>query len=239
MKKLLSIFISAIIILNLFGCSIKFSNTDFENLTYTAFGDSITYGADYFNNYSQMETPYVEEVGNILKLASTNNQGVSGATLSSNNLGLHCMTSSITSFNENSDIISVLGGVNDYNRDLPLGTISDEDISTIYGSLHASMSYLTDNYPNSFIFYMTPYKENYSGRHYSDINSKGYTLEDVANAIKEVAEIYSIPVLDLFNEGNFESVMNNSDCDGIHPNQDFILSDTAPQIANFIKNNYK
>lgn len=239
MKKILGAILNIVILFNLFGCSIKFPTTGFEDLTYTAFGDSITYGADYFNHYAQMETPYVKEVGNILKLSSTNNKGVSGATLTTNNLGLHCMTSSITSFTDQSDIISVLGGVNDYNRDLSLGTISDTDTSTIYGALHASMNYLTTNYPDSFIFYMTPYKENYSGRHYTNINSEGYTLEDVANAIKEVAEIYNIPVLDLFNEGNFESVMNNEDCDGIHPNQDFVLSNMAPQIAAFIKENYK
>lgn len=239
MKKLLGIILSIVISFNLLGCTIEFSTTGFKDLTYTAFGDSITYGADYFNHYDQMETPYVKEVENILKLSSSRNMGISGATLTANNLGLHCMTNSITSFNEQSDIISVLGGVNDYNRDLPLGTVNDSDPSTIYGALHTSMSYLIENYPNSFIFYMTPYKENFSGRNYADINTQGYTLEDVANAIKAVAEMYNIPVLDLFNEGNFESVMNNEDCDGIHPNQDFVLSTMAPQIAKFIKDNYK
>lgn len=239
MKKFLSIIMSVFFILNLLGCNIIFPTTGFEDLTYTAFGDSITFGADYFNHYSQMKTPYPKEVGKILKLSSTNNKGVSGATLTSNNLGLTSMTSLITSFTDDSDIISVMGGVNDYNRSLPLGTIDDNDSSTIYGALHISMKYLTDNYPNSFIFYITPYKEHFSGIHWSDINSSGYNLEDVSNAIKEVATIYNIPVLDLFNEGNFESVMDNSDCDGIHPNQDFVLSNTAPQIAKFIKENYK
>ena len=239
MKNFISYILILLFTINISGCNMFFPTTELEGLTYTAFGDSITFGADYFNNYSQMETPYPQEVGNILKLSSTNNKGVSGATLTSNNLGLPCMTDIITSFTEKSDIISVLGGVNDYNRDLPLGTINDRDTSTIYGSLHVGMNYLTTNYKESFIFYMTPYKENYSGRQYSTINSQGYSLEDVATAIKNVAKVYNIPVLDLFNEGEFESVMNNPNCDGIHPNQDFILDYTAPQIATFIKYNYK
>ena len=73
---------------------------------------------------------------------------------------------------------------------------------------------------------------------WSDINSQGYNLVDVANAIKEVAAIYNIAVLDLLEEGNFESIMYDSDCDGIHPNQKFVLEVMAPQIAQFIKNNY-
>ena len=45
--------------------------------------------------------------------------------------------------------------------------------------------------------------------------------------------------LDLLEEGNFESIMYNDDCDGIHPNQEFITNVMAPQIANFIKDNYQ
>ena len=131
-----------------------------------------------------------------------------------------------------------MGGVNDFNRNLLLGTINDSGVNTIYGALHTTMKFLKDNYPDSYIFYMTPYKEDYSGILWSDINSNGYNLEDVSSAIKEVALIYDIDVLDLFQFGEFELVMNNPDCDGIHPNQDFILEKTAPQIAKFIMENY-
>ena len=100
------------------------------------------------------------------------------------------------------------------------------------------MSFLKNHYPNAYIFYMTPYKENYSGILWSELNSQGYSLEDVSNAIKSVAIGYDIDVLDLFELGEFELVMNNPDCDGIHPNQDFILEKTAPQIAKFITQNF-
>ena len=32
--------------------------------------------------------------------------------------------------------------------------------------------------------------------------------------------------------------MENSDCDGVHPNQEFITNKMAPQIAGFIQDNY-
>lgn len=210
---------------------------DFSQLTFTAFGDSITYGADLIIG-GRVESPYPTLVNEILGLKSFENKGVSGATLSANDQGLTCMTDVITSYSSKTDIIGVLGGVNDYNRNLPLGDIDDNDTSTIYGSLHVSMSHLSENYSDVFVFYMTPYKEYFHGVLWSDINSQGYNLEDVANAIKEVAEIYDFPVLDLLEEGNFESIMYNDDCDGIHPNQEFITNVMAPQIAGFIQDNY-
>ena len=45
-------------------------------------------------------------------------------------------------------------------------------------------------------------------------------------------------MLDLFEYGGFENVMYDQDCDGVHPNQTFVLNVMAPQIADFIKNNY-
>ena len=210
---------------------------DFSELTFTAFGDSITYGADLIIG-GRVENPYPTVVNNILGLKSYSNLGVSGATLTTNDQGLHCLTNSIISYKGQADIIGVLAGVNDFNRHLPLGDINDTDASTIYGALHMSMSYLSKNYCDSFIFYMTPYKEDFSGNYWSTNNSKGYNLVDVANAIKEVADTYNIAVLDLLEEGNFESIMYDSDCDGIHPNQEFITNVMAPQIANFIKENY-
>ena len=211
--------------------------TDFSQLTFTAFGDSITYGAD-LKISGRIPTPYPTEVNNILGFKSYSNLGISGATYTANNLGRTCMTDIITSYTSQADIIAVLGGVNDYYAKLPLGNINDNDTSTLYGALHVSMSYLKENYSDSFIFYMTPYKCYFNGILWSDENSLGYTLEDIANAIKEVAAIYDIPVLDLFEYGGFENVMYDQDCDGVHPNQTFVSNVMAPQIADFIRNNY-
>lgn len=245
MKKIKLILIIGLCFSFLFcGCDFNNDNheseehIDFSNLTYMVFGDSITFGAEYSNGYNQMQTPYNEAVKDILNLKSTINNGVSGATFTRNNIPLPCISDIITSSNEKADIISVMGGVNDFNRNLPLGDINDKTPDTIYGALHTTMSYLKENNPETYIFYMTPYKEDYSGILWSNNNTQGYNLENVSNAIKEVALIYDIDVLDMFEYGEFESVMNSEGCDGIHPNQDFILEKTGPQIAEFIKQNY-
>ena len=212
---------------------------DFSNKTYIAFGDSITFGADYTRGYAQMDNPYSELVASTLGMKSYKNAGVSGATLCTNTLDLACISDIVTNTSSSYDIISLLGGVNDYNRNLPLGHYGDFENTTIYGSLDVIAKHLTTTFSDSFIFFMTPYREYWQGVHCLSQNSQGYNLEDVANAVKQVANKYSIPVLDLFNLGQFELEMYTSGSDGLHPSQEFVTNYTAPQIAQFIKDNYK
>ena len=73
-------------------------------------------------------------------------------------------------------------------------------------------------------------------------NKLGYTLKDICIAIEEVAHKYSIPVLDLYNTSNYEKVdcgMYAEGSDGWHPLKEFVSDYMAPQIAQFIKDNYK
>ena len=211
---------------------------DFSELKFTAFGDSITYGADLIIG-TRVEKPYPTIVSEILGLKDYRNKGVSGATLSINDDNLPTIIEQITSWTGTADIIGVLGGVNDFSMEQPLGDINSKDTTTVYGALHYIMSYLRENHSNSYIFFMTPYKLNSNKYHWTNTNQAGYKLVAVSNAIKELALLYNYPVLDLFEKGNFESVMYDEDCDGIHPNQNFITTKMAPQIAQFIKDNYK
>ena len=210
-------------------------DVDFNKLTYAAFGDSITFGADYSKSYAQMAEPYPQLVGKELKLAGVKNLGISGATFCQNNLDLACMTDKILSYNQETDIISVLLGVNDFNRSFPLGEMGDKTTETIYGSLYLIAEHLTTTHKDAFVFFMTPYKER---RAWSD--NKDYKLTDVVKAIKVVGAKYDIPVLDLHNKGQFEDVeMYNSDNDGLHPSQEFMRNYAAPQIAQFIRDYYQ
>lgn len=214
-------------------------NTLFKSLTYTAFGDSITFGADYTRGYAPMDYPYPKLVSQNLGLESFSNCAISGSTIATNIYDLPSIYYQCLNASVEANIISVMGGVNDYNRSVELGDISDTDTSTFYGSLKAICETLLEKYPDAFIFLMTPYKEYcYHEFHCTERNSAGYNLEDYANAVISVAEKYNLPVLDMYNYGQYEVEMYNADSDGIHPSQDFILNYTAPQIAEFIRENY-
>ena len=213
-------------------------NVDFSTLNYVAFGDSITYGSEWCNGYKQMQTPYPKEVARILNLKSVSNKGVSGACYSKHD-GYYSISPTIIDYKGDADIISVMLGINDFTRHLPLGNLDDNDLSTICGAINLTMSSLKENNPNAYIFYMTPYKIDSSAYHWDKPTHLGYYLVDICDAIKQLAYKYDIDVLDMFEYGNFELEMNDSDSDGIHPNQDFILEYTSPQIAKFIQNNYR
>ena len=214
------------------GATSTKKDVDFSTLSYVAFGDSITYGADYTRNYGQMDDPYPELVAEELGLASYENRGISGATFCQNNVGRVCMTDNILAYKGDADIISVMLGVNDYAASLPLGDINDNTTDTIYGCLNLIAKHLTTNHKDAFVFFMTPYQTTIR-------KSNQYTLSDVAKAVKKVANLYDIPVLDMYSLGNYALEMNQEDSDGVHPSQEFIAEYTAPQIAEFLRRNYE
>ena len=209
---------------------------DFSKLTYVALGDSITYGFDSTRGGLQMEKPYPALVGELLSLKSVYNYGISGSTLTSLDSTRHPVLNRYSSMTNNADIVSVMIGINDYMIGAAdLGTIDSTDANTIYGALNQLASGLKSKYPDAYIFFMTPYK----CARAPGVCAKGYSLEDVVKAIKEVCLKHNIDVLDMYSEGQYELEMNLSSNDGIHPSQSFFIEYTAPQIAAFIKSNYK
>ena len=207
---------------------------DLRDLTYVAFGDSITYGIDGHYRMGdpayRMPKPYPTLVEETLGLRSVRNMAVSGASFCPHPDRAN-MTSSILGFGGEADIISLLLGVNDFSSALPLGEPTDRDNTTIYGCLHLISEHFTSLYPDAFVFYMTPFQ-------YTKTHNGVYALEDVATAVKTVAAEYGIPVLDLYTCGGFEKEMAVSPSDGLHPSQQHHIDYTAPLIAEFIAKHY-
>lgn len=204
----------------------------YSNKKMNCLGDSITWG--YIPDVgTQMENPYPKLLKERLGLAECRNYGISGSTLCQS--AYSPMSVRFLDMNDDADIISVFGGTNDQGVGFELGKIEDTENSTIYGSLDILCKGLIEKYPQAFIFFITPLRNGNA-----KINSKGYSLEDVANAIKEVCYKYSIPVLDLYSIGgfhiendNFREMYNGED--KLHPNQKFMNEHLAPIIEQFIR----
>lgn len=95
------------------------------------------------------------------------------------------------------DLIVIAGGTNDHCYALtPTGTFEDRTPFTFYGAMHQLCLALLDTYVGKQIVFATPIKR-HSGNH---INSRGESLEQYADMIKEVCAFYGIPVLDMFRE---------------------------------------
>ena len=244
MNKILKYFFIVTIIISTITCLSKINSSkknvnssnivekiDYTTLTYNALGDSITYGTD-IKTWGQLENPYPQLVKEKLDLKEVNNYGISGSSLANGSYSYAPMCHRYINMKD-ADIISVMGGINDFTKGNELGTINDTIDSTFYGALKVLASGLKEKYSNSFIFFMTPYKTSYM-----EVNSLGYKLEDYVKAIVDVCQLYNIPILDMYNKGQFENEMNEWYSDGIHPQQDFMKDYTAPQISSFIKKNY-
>ncbi len=121
------------------------------------------------------------------------------------------------------DIVVVFGGTNDYGHgDAPFGEFSDRDVDTFYGAYHTLCIDLMKKYPKAQLVIMTPCHRLNEERYLNDhgIRNVG-TLKDYVEAIKEVAEYYGIPVVDLYkNSGMQPEIESNREIympDGLHP----------------------
>lgn len=214
--------------------------SNYSTFKMNCLGDSITYG--YIpDSGAQMSAPYPSQLKEILGLSECRNYGISGSTLAVNSGNYDPMCVRYANMDNDANIVSVFGGTNDYGRGVytpTLGTINDSVNTTVYGALNILAEGLINKYPRAFVFFITPMRRaDKTGN-----NGGGYSLEDVSNAIKEVAFKYNFPVLDLFSKGGFH--VENADFraiysgnDKLHPSQDFVTEHLAPMIARFIESN--
>ena len=117
---------------------------------------------------------------------------------------------------DDADIVVVFGGTNDYGHgDAPLGHMWDRDVWSFYGACHVLFSGLIAKYPDKPIVIMTP-------MHRETELEKTPGLLAFVQAEREVAEFYSIPVLDLWsNLGICAQVPEQKELyfkDRVHPN---------------------
>lgn len=217
---------------------------NFKNLSYTALGDSITWGQD---GIAKKQTiPYCEHVKNILKLKKVTNLGIGWSTMA------HLETCSCHDWHNahdpmcerwnqipaDSDIISISGGVNDRGLSVPIGEIDSRDINTFLGAYNVLLDIIQEVYKNAWIFIMTltvtkaTYKTNLK-------NEIGKTWEDYDNALIELAKKRKIPILHMSEIKGVIENLRDPNSDGVHPSSDCYKNCIAPAIADFIKNNYE
>ena len=204
-------------------------------------GDSITQGA----GASRAEARYVDRVAQ-LSGALCRNYGISGTRIARK---LHptgtCdaldFCARVDTMDKDADAIVVFGGTNDFGHgDAPMGTMSDRTPDTFFGALHTLFTALICRYPCARIVALTPLHR--CGEEISPEKQPGtenLPLKRYAQAIREVAEYYSLPVLDLFRmsglQPNVPGIRERYLPDGLHPN-DTGHQRIAEMIVGFLQN---
>ena len=203
-------------------------------------GDSITEGAGT-SSPDRMFTMLIErEYGAICQ-----NYGIGGTRIARQKTATvekwdRDFISRVPEMDADADIVVVFGGTNDFGHgDAPIGTMSDRTPYTFYGALHCLYTALTEKYPDVPVVILTPlHRLNEDSPKGDNKPEPVGTLKEYVNIIREVAEYYSFPVLDLYKESGLQPkvpvIQQKYIPDGLHPNDDgnAIL---AHKIARFLE----
>lgn len=208
---------------------------DFNNITINFLGDSITQG----HGASSEDKGFVSVVGKKTG-ATVRNYGIGGTRIARQQVqddfelrGNFCTRMEQM---EDADVCVMFGGTNDYGHgDAPFGSFSDRTEDTFYGACHKSISYLAEKYAGKQFFVITPLHR--GGEETK--NALGHTLKDYVDAIREVAEYYSVPVLDLWASYGINpvipSVRERFMPDALHPS-DAGHEVLADKVISYIRN---
>ena len=181
--------------------------------SYVAAGDSIT--DERFSPARKYCTIIKESLGCISYL----NIGRSGSTIA-DRAGVDWTNSFVTYMGSTDfskyDLMTMCFGTNDSFYDIPLGSIDDEDTkTTFYGAYQSAIKYIFNANKTIRLILITPYQ---STRGYKQ-NANGDNLNDFANAVKKIAEKFSLPVLDFYSCAGINKLnIGTYTLDALHPN---------------------
>lgn len=193
-------------------------------------GDSITEGV----GTSCQDHIYLNILKQRAELSEARNYGISGTRYAiqrgterrpkNDYVDVNSFSERFNQMDDDADIIVVFGGTNDYGHgDAPLGKFTDRTSETFYGACHYLYSGLIRKYLGKTIVIMTPLHRCKELSEYGEAKvEKNGSLREYVNIIKEVAEYYSIPILDLYASSGLqpevEEIRNTYIPDGLHPN---------------------
>lgn len=201
-----------------------------EGLKINFLGDSITEGV----GASSCETVYHSVLKKEAKLKEARNYGIGGTRFAiqkgtperpiDDYVDVNSFCERFDKMDDDADVVVVFGGTNDYGHgDAPIGGFSDRTPDTFYGACHCLFRGLIKKYLGKTIVIMTPLHRLNETKNNGTAKSIGYgTLKEYVDIIREVAEYYSLPVLDLFAtsglQPDIEEIKENYLPDGLHPN---------------------
>ena len=140
------------------------------------------------------------------------------------------------------DIITILGGVNDclFATNTPVGEITDNDKTTLCGCVNLTIDAILDRLPCARLGIITPAASD----KFNPISDN--KMEQFVSKLIEICKKRSIPCLDLYHTSNLRpwitevnkilfSCGDSPDGDGLHPNHIGHRDYIAPKVKEFVK----
>ena len=203
-------------------------------------GDSITEGAQFVNAFQQMTG------------CNAVNYGISGTHIAAVNASsTQAFENRVSSLADDLDAVVVFGGTNDFGHasTAQFGTFddyTDPDKYSFYAGCHRMCKQLYNKFRGKPIIIMTPIHHGYevdTAEYIFNSNgtitagknpTTGKTFKEYVDAIKQVAQFYSLDVIDAFSESGLNPCLETSDAryyfsDGLHLSQN-----GGNRLANFM-----
>lgn len=169
---------------------------ELKNKKINFLGDSITEGVGVSSSDKTYHSVLKEAAG----LREAKNYGISGTryarqqVIKDEYVDTNSFCERFLKMDDDADIVVVFGATNDYGHgDAPLGKFTDRTPDTFYGACHYLFSGLIRKYLGKTIVIMTP-----THRPGEENITAHSNLFAFINAIREVAEYYALPLLDLY-----------------------------------------
>jgi len=208
---------------------------ELKGLTIACLGDSMTEGLGASSSEKVWHQLLSERCG----MKACLNYGVSSTSIGvGKELADKNFIKRVDTMADDVDAVIVFGGINDYGE-VPLGSFSDRIDTTFYGACHILMKKLLEKYPQKPILFMTPFhiSPKWVKEQFKSLTRD--VVKDYADAIKETACYYSIPVLDLYSTSGMNPAVKEQEklyfYDGLHPN-DAGYEKLSYKVEAFLKN---
>ncbi len=173
-----------------------------NDMTLNCLGDSTTWGDNGIGSGGP-QISWTTQIQKILPFKTVRNYGVCGARIANKDDRDDSFIQRFQQMDRNADTITVLGGINDFQHDVPLGEADSQDPFEFYGALNLLVLGLSKIFVGKPIIFMTPMKNNFKHptKKYPTTlqkNRLGLSQADYVSAIKQVCNFYSLPVIDMY-----------------------------------------
>ncbi len=198
------------------------SRVDFSGIKIACLGDSITAASNLESMEDYQQYAYPAVLKDLLGAERADNLGIGGSSI-----GRYWVDAFVDRYQEipeDTDLILIMGGTNDgFCADsTDFGTMEERKERTFIGDLDELLRGLKEDYPNAQVVLVTPLS---NVLHDMLRKERDYLLPQYmyADAIRELADEYELPVIDLYHSNILDShdaaVIYNYMPDGVHCNQ--------------------
>ncbi len=218
---------------------------ELKGLKINFLGDSITEGV----GVASSDATYHQILKKECNLAEVRNYGMSGTRIAVQsgepiseeyvNVDVNSFCERFADMDDDADVVVVYGGTNDYGHgNAPIGIFSDRTPETFYGACHYLFEGLIRKYLGKHIVVLTPlHRTDEETTEFPKLGER-LNLKGYVTILKEVAQYYSLPVLDLYSASGIQPAIKEIQDmyvpDGLHPNNNGHLI-IANKLKMFLK----